>query len=231
MAERILPEPDTFATAPPEDASILSHYAGTFEAVYVMLHPFIDAADIGTERFKPGTYPDRQVIAKNCRAVSWAEIIERTGLPSLAAVDVGLRTHILGLKPEFSNLDYAAKIESLIESSKILPPPEGSFSDLLHDRVLSSIQSLGFEWVWIGDEFGTERKLYWIDDLKSQESGPTVGHYVFTSDKALLWTTHWDSHFSFLCSSERNFNAIQDVYHFEGFFCDQATEVYWSVRP
>jgi hypothetical protein len=42
--------------------------------------------------------------------------------------------------------------------------------------VLSSIQLLGYEWVWVGDEFGTERKLYWIDDLKNQKSGPTVGH-------------------------------------------------------
>src|SRR5689334_2496913 len=114
MAERILPQPDVFATPPPADVCILEHYVGTFEAVYILLHPFIDASEVGIEQFKPGTYPDRQIITKNCRAVPWAEIIERTGLPSIAAVDVGLRTHILGLKPEFSNRDYAAKIESLV---------------------------------------------------------------------------------------------------------------------
>lgn len=109
----------------------------------------------------------------------------------------------------------------------ILPPGEGSFSDLLHDRVLSSIQSLGYDWVWVGNEFGAERKLYWIDDLKNQEAGPTVGNCnVFTPDKALLWTTHWDSHFCFLCSSDRSLNAIQDGYHFEGFYCDRTTQVY-----
>jgi hypothetical protein len=231
MAERILPEPDTYATAPPEDFSILEHYAGTFDAVYVLLHPFIDATEIGTEDFKPGTYPDRQRIAKGCRAVTWAEIMVRTGLSSIGAVDVGLRTSILGLKPKFSNQDFAAKIESLAESSKILAPDEGRFSDLLHDRVLSSIQSLGYEWVWVGDEFGTERKLYWIDDLKNQGAGPTAGQRnVFTPDKALLWTTHWDSHFSFLCSSEGNLRTIQETYHFEGFYCDRTTEIYWSVR-
>ncbi|MDP8990758.1 MAG: DUF2711 domain-containing protein [Acidobacteriota bacterium] len=232
MAERILPQPDVFATGPPEDTSILEHYAGTFEAVYVLFHPFIDAAGIGTEQFKPGTYPDRQFIAKNCRPVSWAKVMERTGLSSVAAVDVGLRTSILVLKEEFSNREFAAKLEALVESSKILLPDEGRFSDLLHDQVLSSIQLLGYEWVWVGDEFGTERKLYWIDDLKNQQAGPTVGHCnVFTPDKAFLWTTHWDSHFSFLCSSESTLNAVQDAYHFEGFFCDRTTEVYWSVRP
>jgi hypothetical protein len=230
MAERIMPQPDSFATAPPAEVSILQHYAGTFEAVYVLLHPFIDASKVGVEQFKPGTYPDRQSIAQSCRAVSWAEIMERTGLPSIASVDVGLRTSIRGLKEEFSNRDYAAKIESLVDSSKILPPDEGRFSDLLHDMILSSVQSLGYEWAWVGDEFGTERKLYWIDDLKNQESGPTRSTCnVFTPDKALLWTTHWDSHFSFLCSSERSLNAIQEAYHFEGFYCDRTTEIDWSV--
>jgi hypothetical protein len=231
MAERILPTPDAFATCP-LDGRILEYYAGAFEAVYVLLHPFIDATAIGTEQFGPGTYPSRARITKNCAAVSWSEVAKRTGLPSIAAVDVGLRTSILGLKPEFSNRDYATRIESLAESGQILPPTEGGFSGLLHDTVLLSIQGLGHEWVWVGDEFGTERKLYWIDDLKNQETGPTSGRCknVFTTDKGFLWTTHWDSHFSFLCSSERNLAAIQESCRFEGFFCDPSTEVYWSVR-
>jgi len=206
------------------DGRILEYYAGTFEAVYVLLHPFIDATRIGTEQFRPGTYPSRTCITKNCSAISWDDVAKQTGLPSIAAVDVGLRTSISGLKPEFSNQEYAAKIESLAESSRILTPNEGGPSDLLHDRILSSIQGLGYKWVWVGDEFGTERKLYWIDDLKNQESGPTSGHCnVFTPDKALLWTTHWDSHFSFLCSSHRNLVAIQEANQFEGFFCDAST--------
>ena len=107
------------------------------------------------------------------------------------------------------------------------------FSDLLHDRILQSIQHLGYEWVWVGDEFDTERKLYWIDDLKGQGTGPTTRHHcnVFTPDKQLLWTTHWDSHFSFLCSSKRNLATIEDACHFEGFYCTPSTEVYWSVHP
>jgi hypothetical protein len=230
MAERVLPAADAFATCPYE-GSILEYYAGIFEAVYVALHPFIDVAQVEAERFRPGTYPGRQFILKNCRAVSWAEVMCRTGLPSLKSVDIGLRTMIRGLKEEFSNPQSASAIESLAESNQILAPPEGCFSDLLHDKILLSIQNLGYDWVWVGDEFGTERKLYWIDDLKNSDSGPTAGHSnVFTPDKALLWTTHWDSHFSFLCSSREKLMAIQEANDFEGFFCDPDTEVYWSVR-
>lgn len=97
-------------------------------------------------------------------------------LPSVrSAVDLGLRTMIRGLKNELANQEYADKIAGLQDSDGVLPPQEGVFSDLLHNRVLESIQSLGYEWVWVGDEFCTERKLYWIDDLR-QDSGPTEGH-------------------------------------------------------
>jgi hypothetical protein len=229
--ERICPAPDVFATCP-SDGKILEYYKDTFEAVYVLLHPFIKAVSIGKEQFNPGTYPGRSSIVANCAPVTWKDVCRKADLPSISAVDIGLRTRILGLKEEFRNQEYAAKIDSLIDSDDILPPPEGSFSDLLHDTVLASIQNLGYQWVWVGDEFCTERKLYWIDDLKGQEAGPTGGHCnVFTPDKALLWTTHWDSHFSFFCSSKAHLDSALRYFPFEGFFCDPSTEIYWSVWP
>ncbi|MGA8027133.1 MAG: DUF2711 family protein [Bryobacteraceae bacterium] len=230
MSERILPKPDAFATCP-ADGKILEYYAGTFEAVYVLLHPFIQAVSIAKELFEPTIYPVRSSIVNNCTPVSWKEVAGKAALPSIAAVDVGLRTTIRGLKSEFSNEEYAARIVFLAQSHKILPPPEGSFSDLLHDAVLSAIQGAGYEWVWVGDEFGTERKLYWIEDLKTQDAGPTAGNCnIFTPDKGLLWTTHWDSHFSFLCSSRQRLAALVESNQFEGFFCTPSTEVYWSIR-
>lgn len=231
MAERILPPPDAFATCPTE-GKILEYYAGAFEAVFVLLHPFIKIVSIAKEEFVPATYPGRSKIVSHCVPVSWAEVAAKAGLPSIGAVDIGLRTMIRGLKAEYSNQEYAGKIESLDESHHILAPPEGCFSDLLHDKVLQTIQGLGYEWVWVGDEFGTERKLYWVEDLKGQDAEATARHHcnVFTPDKGLLWTTHWNSHFSFLCSSRRSLAAIQKASQSEGFFCTPNTEVYWSVR-
>jgi hypothetical protein len=230
LPERILPAPDAFATCP-IDGKILDYYAGTFEAVYILLHPFIKAVSIGIEQFVPPSYPDRSTVVKNCAPVSWREVAYKTGLPSISAVDIGLRTLIQGLKVELSNQEYADKIESLAETHHVLPPPEGSFSELLHDRILRAVQDLGYDWAWVGDEFCTERKLYWIEDLKENDAKATLGHRnVFTPDKALSWTTHWDSHFSFLCSSRHNLAAIQEASQFEGFYCTPLTEVYWSVR-
>jgi uncharacterized protein DUF2711 len=231
MRERILPSPDVFASCP-QDGKILEYYAGTFEAVYVSLNPFIKPVSIDKADFKPGTYPNRVSIVANCKPVSWSEVAQLAELPSLAAVDIGLRTRRRGLKEELQNDGYAAAIDALDGTDGILPPQEGAFSDLVHDRILQSMQELGYEWLWIGDEFCTERKLHWIDDLKNQDDGLTIGRFnVFTPDKQLLWTIHWDSHFSFLCSSREKLAAIQKTGGLEGFFCTPSTEIYWSVIP
>ena len=230
MTTRILPPPDLFASCP-SDGNVLHYYSGTFEAVYISLNPFIKSTVINKEDFKPGTYPSRASIVTNCEPVSWSAVASLAGLPSLAAVDIGLRTRIGGLRRDLENQSYASAIDALSDTQSILTPSEGLFPDLLHDEILQSIQRLGYEWLWIGDEFCTERKLHWIDDLKNQEDGLTRGRFnVFTPDKQLLWTIHWDSHFSFLCSSQQNLAAIQNMSDLEGFFCTPLTEVYWSIH-
>jgi hypothetical protein len=130
------------------------------------------------------------------------------------------------------NEDYAERLQRLCDAELILPPPEGEHSAVLRNKVLGLFQELGHDWVWVGDEGCTERKLYWIDDLKEDLMDPISGPCnVFAPDKSLLWTVHWDSHFSFLCSSsEAALKSVNVEEKLEGFFCDPRTEVYWSLR-
>jgi hypothetical protein len=230
MTTRHLPSPDTFASCP-LDGKILEHYAGTFEAVYVSFNPFIEPVSIDKTEFKTGAWPSPSIIAANCKPIFWSEIARLTELPSLAAVDIGLRTSIQGLRKDLENPEYSAAIATLRETHGILQPSEGTFPELLINQVLQAIQGLGYEWLWIGNEFDTERKLEWIDDLKNEMDRITLGRFnLFTPDKQLLWTIHWDSHFSFLCSSREKLAAIHNAIDLEGFFCDPSTEVYWSVH-
>lgn len=230
MTDRVLPERDRYASCPSE-GKILEYYSGIFEAVYVLLSPFKKSEHISEEICCPNSYPGRQAVLEACKAVSWREISDLSQLPSLAAVDIGLRTQISGLNRYFENRDYAQRLDALCEAKGIVPPAEGEHPDLLHNEVLEIFQELGYEWVWVGDEFCTERQLHWIDDLK-QEKVPTIaGHCnVFSPDKAMLWTVHWDSHFTFLCSSNEKLKQIHVDDRLEGFFCTPSTEVYWSVQ-
>ena len=225
-----MPEPDRYATCP-GDGEVLAYYTGLFDSVYVSLSPFIRSVSIPADVFCSETYPSRRKVVESCEAITWRKVMSLTHLPSLSAVDVGLRTMIGGLKKEYENEKYSSSISSLFENEGIISPTEGEHSDLLHNRVLGLFQELGHEWIWVGDELCSERKLHWIEDLLTEEAPTISGHCnVFSPDKSLLWTVHWDSHFSFLCSSQKNLDRINVASRLEGFFCDARTQVYWSVQ-
>lgn len=229
MTQRLMPSPDIYATCP-GNQKVLAYYAGTFDSVYVSLSPFVQPVATPPSVFCAEPYPTRQMLTETCKAVTWREVKDLAGLPSLSAVDIGLRTTILGLNKNFENKEFADRITGLFDTAGIIAPTEGTHSDLLHNLVLGLFQELGHEWVWVGDEFCSERKLHWIEDLKAEEQSTIQGHCnVFSPDKSLLWTVHWDSHFSFICSSQKNLDHIRIADRLEGFFCNADTEVYWSL--
>jgi hypothetical protein len=225
--DRVLPDSDRFATCPYE-GKILDFYWGQFDSVFVVLHPFIRTESIDKELFYSDTYPSKAEILANCTPVSWGRIVSLTGLPDINAVDIGLRTGIGGLKSEYANKEYSESIDRLEATNNIVRPSEGEIPELLQNRLFNVLQNIDQDCLWVGDEFGTERKLVWIDDLKGGYQLPSHGNQ-FTPDKGVLLTTHWDSHFSFLCSSFKTIEEILKIDRFEGFFCDDSTEVYWSI--
>lgn len=230
MTERVLPEQDRYATCP-ADGVILDYYAGVFEAVFILLHPFIKPISIGLDVFQPSTYPDRKSIVANCKPVFWSEVMSLANFSSLSEIDIGIRTLISGLKAEYARPEYADRLDDLYENQQIIAPSEGVFSDLTHDLMLGFLQDSGHDWVWVGDEFCTERKLYWIEDLKGKAANATLGHCnVFPPDKSFLWTTHWDSCCSFVCGSRELLESLKTRQWAEGFFCSERTCVYWGLH-
>ena len=158
MTEQTPPPIDKFASCP-YNGKILSYYEGQFDCVYILLHPFIKPINIEIERFCPETYPSKQEIIAGCKPASWQEVLQLTGLPSLSAIDIGLRTIMSGLKQEFVNKEFAEQIDALVQQHHIVYPSEGDLPELLENRILRAIKTLGHNWLWVGDEFGTERKL------------------------------------------------------------------------
>ena len=226
MEEKLLPTPAKYASCP-YDGKILEYYQGQFDCVYILLHPFIRPVSINIERFDPETWLTKQEILNGCEPVLWQKISEISDL-NKSDIDVGLRTSIWGLNKEFANADYAETLIKIAKSEKIILPTEGKLPPLLENKIFEAIKELGHKWLWVGDEFCTERKLHWIDDLIEGEEIPCHG-CIFTPDHSLLVTTHWDSHCSFLCSSKEAIESILSFHKFEGFYCTEKTEVYWGV--
>ena len=226
MAKRVLPIPEKYASCPSEE-NILTFYKGQFDSVYILLHPFLRANNIGVECFNPSTWPDKHKIINECESINWQEILNLSGLETFSDIDIGLRTSIGGLRKEFSNKSFSQKLDEL-EKQNIIHPQEGDLDPFLENRLLKVIKELGHNWLWVGDEFATERKLNWIEDLIEKDIVPSHG-CIFTHDHSLLITTHWDSHFSFLCSSKETIEKILSIDPFDGFYCTPETKVYWST--
>ncbi len=227
MTRRILPPSDKYASCP-YDEKVLSYYEGQFEAVYVVLSPFIRPRSISLDRFNPESWPSKQDLVAGSEPVTWKQILSMVSLKSIAEIDIGLRSSISGLNKKYANEDFAECLHLIAESEQLILPSEGDISPLVENRMYEALKRIGEQWLWVGDEFCTERKLFWIDDLIDGDEIPAHG-CVFTPDKSILVTTHWDSHFSFLCSSKSKIERILEHEPFEGFYCAEETEVFWSV--
>ena len=231
MKERILPAPDKNIVCADADIPILDFYQEYYDSVYIMLHPFIKITAPDKMEFKPGNWPKKEQLTKYTEKLSWKEFLELSGLKTIKRLDVALRTSIGGLKKQVENKEDADLLQTISESHNLIEPAEGRFHELLIDDMMRALQHLGHDWVFIGDEFGEERKLEYIQDIIDNKVKPgTAMRNWYTHKNEALFTVHWDSHFTLLCSDRQTINKILEMYPLEGFFCDNTTEIYWSVQ-
>ncbi|TYS48674.1 DUF2711 family protein [Bacillus infantis] len=228
---RKAPEPHKFAVCSPADMPIKKFYEGVFEEVFIFFHPFFKPETIDYDLFNPDTYPAKSEIRDDCEMVSWKQFMEISNITSYEHVDIGLRTMILGLNKTYANEEIAKVIHDTCDQHKIIYPTEGYFPELIMDKLLQGIKNIGYDWIWRGDEFCSKRKLEYIDDLIEDANLLEIeDKNLFTHDNNILLTTHWDSHFSLLCSNKKTVNILVDFCDLEGFYCRETTEIYWSVR-
>lgn len=97
--------------------------------------------------------------------------------------------------------------------------------------MLKSLMALGHEWIYVGDEHGFERRIEFIQDIIDNKVQVNFFHESwYTTMNEILLTTHWDSHFTFLCSDKETIETILKEYPFEGFYCKPDTKIYWSIN-
>lgn len=226
---RLLPEPHRYAICAPEGMPIKEFYTGLFEEVFVFFHPFIKAKTNDFDLFNPDTDKSRNELQKNCEKLTWTQFLTLTGIDSYKQLDIGLRTSISGLREEYQDQNTAELIHKTCREKLISAPSEGSFPETIMNGLLEAIKITGHEWIWLGDEFCTERKLMYIDDLIRDNNLLGQGKNLFTHDNGMLITTHWDSHFSLLCSDKKTVEQLVNSSELEGFYCNEKTKIYWSL--
>jgi|GEM_PF-580052 len=217
----------------PQDGRILEFFQGQFEAVYVLLSPFYVVTRPDSPMHDINYNGSKQESLTDCSRVSWQEVMTVGGFKNLSEIDIGLKTNIHRLKPEYQDQAAADRLNFLTKDRGIWQPAEGFLSPFLENHILKAFQYLGIDELWVGDELGDiplyPPKIYNIDELITQEIISFSNDCLYTQSHDLLLTTHWDSHYSLLCSSRENIERILAFHPFEGFYCTAETEVDWSV--
>lgn len=228
MSARIVPTAAKYASCP-YDGEVLAFYAGQFESVCVLLHPFMRPTNLDIERFCHASWPSKQEIVSACEAVSWREILHLMNFQSLSEIDIALRTSIGELNENYAKQVLSEKLCAVTAQNVLVHPQEGELPPLLENKLYAALKQIGHKWLWLSDELSMEHKLHWIDDLMIGDEIPVHGH-VFAHDHSFLVTTHWDSHCSFLCASKALIEKVLAASPMDGFYCTSNTQVFWSVH-
>jgi hypothetical protein len=233
MQRKILPEPHHYAVCAFDDIPIKEFYKKYYNDIYICLHPFLllRNTDDNILFSSPENYPNKNSIILKCKKIFWNDIIKYTGLDTWDEIDIALRTMIGGLNSRFAREDLAKTLMKKIEENNIVPPDAGRMSDILYNDLLNSLKDIGHQWLWVGDEFCTERKLFFIDDLiENNEMLSFDNKIMFTYNHEILFATHWDSFFTLICGEKNYIDKSISKYHLEGFYCNEETKIYWSCQ-
>ena len=231
MSERIIPQPENNQVCPPADYSIREFYKEDFESTFIILHPFFKVTAPEKIDFNKNEYPSKSDMAKYCEKIKWSEFLNIAGISNIKELDIALRNSIHGLHKRYENKQSLNKLVKALEKNEVYQPNEGFFDELLLDNMMKALLKLDFQWIFIGDEFGMERKMIFIEDIIDNKYHiSNMYRNFYTPKNEVLYSVHWDSHFTLLSSSKENIDKMISQFDFEGFYCNEKTEIYWSVR-
>ena len=213
---------------PPYGTTLAGAYGGRFEAVFILLHPFIrmpeQLAWNMTRR-----YPSDNEIAALGAACTWAEVAKATGLTSCARLNQALLTACGSLTAEFADREGKNALQRFLQSAPIWMPAQGRFEPLLQSKLLRMFLKSGADQVlYVPESPGANP----IERLKAEDlrNGkvpfPPSGSLV-APDASFLFTVDWDSFFTLFYGAREFLVQMARELEFEGFFATANTDHAW----
>ena len=220
---------DDFAqfTYPPYDAPLAEAYGARYEALYIVLHPFIRVPDSLAWRATHSYPTDDQIQAHGAKC-SWTEVAAQSTLAHCARLNQALLTSIGSLTDERDD-DSARTLQHYLQSSLLWMPTEGRFEPLLHDDFLAAFAAAGHSQLVHVPEFPATDPIDTLPlaDLAGQRKKfPSRGSLV-APDASFLFTNDWDSFFTLFYGPRAFLTEIVRQCHLEGFFASASTEHFW----
>lgn len=209
----------------------LSWYSKDFSSVFVATNPFLRLPDFSLP-------PDGEWIPEEvCKAakqqsvdvgVSWQEISELCGFPSIAHVNRALRlTGSKRISGEFACPSDTKKMLRLCNDNNIVVPDEGHYSPLVDISIARFLMQLGHEELIVADHFETSSRQIKSETLLLPEV--FAPPQILTPDRSVYLSIYIDYHYFLVCQTEDSKSAVNPTDYFEGFFADKNTNDFWGI--
>jgi hypothetical protein len=215
-------------TYPPYSSPLLEAYAGLFESVFVVLHPFVRVPSSlawSVARQYPG---DAQIRAQGAK-VPWTDVAAQTGLANCARVHQALLTSIGSLSDHLADPAGRDALKSFLESQPIWMPVEGRFEPLLQSDLLHAFVAAQAEELIFVPEFPQSDPVVTLPTAGLGEGSvpfPSRGT-LLAPDHSFLFTVDWDSFFTLFYGSRSFITRVAAARNLEGFFASPNTEHAW----
>jgi hypothetical protein len=214
-------------TYPPYDAPLAEAYGGHYEALYVLLHPFIRVPDALSWRATQQYPTDAQIQAYGAKC-TWTEVAAESGLAHCARLNQALLTSIGSLTDERDDAS-ARTLQQFLESSPLWMPTEGRFEPLLHADFLAAFAAAGHSELIHVPEFPTTDPIRHIPiaSLQQQREKFPARASLVAPDASFLFTNDWDSFFTLFYGPRAFVTEVVRQRRLEGFFASASTEHFW----
>lgn len=222
---------------PSYDTSILEHFKGVYDSVYVALHPFISINKLGTESLSIDNKTFRMLEKSSAKQLTWSEIGNACDISNIEDMNCALLTLSQALNEKFKDKsEKLDRLKTFCAEQELFLPTQGSFPASFENKILDLLQHFGFTEACFSDEHDFKCELVSLSEISRIKPWASEGsaiklwpQKVFTTDYQVLIIVDWDSVFSLVCT---NLDAskkvlIEDI--FEGFWCDEKTEHAWFV--
>lgn len=197
---------DPAMTYPRYDVPFLESWDRRFEAVFVLLHPFVRSAS-------------------RSEAVTWREVASLSGVDTLGRVCRALLGMIGALKKQYVLPDDISRLARCAESHGLDFPSEGSFQSIHLAPFARLFEALGHSALICQPEFD-HHPNHEIQTSELEEFGPYRGS-LFDQKRDALVVVDWDSFFTLVAGPRNHLERWVEIERLEGFFAESKTEHDW----
>ena len=215
-------------TYPSYEIPLVEAYASQFEAVFILLHPFLRVPpQLAWSATR--AYPSDVDLAAHAVPCPWTEVSTLTGLASCARINLALLTSIGSLAPHLADPHAQQLLQTCLQTHPIWMPTEGRFEPLLQPHFLHAFAAAGHTQLLHVPEFPLSDPVVPLP-LHQLASGhtpfPTRGT-LLAPDASFLFTVDWDSFFTLFYGPRAFLTQIAQSRQLEGFFALPTTEHAW----